>query len=48
MGKTEKTKKTKKTKKTEKDIIIQRPNSNTHGISKKDAYSWIGGEGMRG
>ena len=45
IGKTEKTKKTKKTKKTEKDKIILRPNSNTNGISRKYAYSWVGVRG---
>ena len=45
VGKTGKTQKTKKTNKTEKDTIIQRPNSNTNGISMKDAYSCVGGSG---
>ena len=48
IGKTEKTKMTKKTKKREKDKIIQRPNSNTNGISKKYAYSCVGGRGDAG
>ena len=48
IGNTGKTKKTKKTNKTEKDKIIQRPNSNTNRISKKYAYSWVGGRGDAG